>query len=78
MSFTPSSPRDSSIISTENISFSENNSQISEKDKFNSLEYQLPAPEDTNIYIFKKNLFIRTLLPIENNRNRKILMQCTQ
>jgi hypothetical protein len=79
--FTPSSPIASSIISTDiNLSFSEdNNSQLSsEKDRFNSIDFILPPPEKTNIYIFQQNLFTRTLLPIEVNKDRQILVSCTQ
>ena len=44
---------------------------------YNSPDYKLEPDSESPIYIFKNGLFTRTLLPIEKNQERCILIRCT-
>src|SRR6266566_1064800 len=44
---------------------------------YNSPDYKLDEPSNIGIYIFDNGLFIRTLLNIDCNKDREILINCT-
>jgi hypothetical protein len=44
---------------------------------YNDPQYKLEDDEATSIYIFKNKLFTRTLLPIEEDKERTMLVSCT-
>ncbi|KAK0672243.1 ribonuclease H-like domain-containing protein, partial [Cercophora samala] len=53
-------------------------SQTSEKPSAsNQPDFQLERNEDSKIYIFKNNLFTRTLCPIKPGEPRQMTLQCT-
>jgi len=44
---------------------------------YNNPQYKLESNEDSNIYIFKNGLFTRSVLNIDVNKEREILISCT-
>jgi hypothetical protein len=44
---------------------------------YNSPDYKLDEPPNIGIYIFDNGLFTRTLLNIDYNKDREILINCT-
>jgi len=81
MSFTYSS--DEASASTNQISqqstTSNTNGTVAKsiESKYNKPEFQLEADTSSSIYIFKYGLFTRTLLPIDPQKEREIIVQCT-
>lgn len=47
------------------------------KDNANSLDFELPPIETSDIYIFKNELFTRVLLPINPLKPREMEVRCT-
>jgi hypothetical protein len=45
--------------------------------KYNNKDFKL-NDEESNIYIVKNNLITRTLLPINPNKGREVLVKCTK
>jgi len=45
--------------------------------KYNDPNYCFEADSTSNVYIFKYGLFSRTLLPIDNSKEREMILQCT-
>jgi hypothetical protein len=81
-SFTTQPISSSSDTDLSNESNSDQNNDLTQINQFkdsryNQPTYQLPSDKDSLIYIFQNNLFTRSLLPIDYNTERKILIQCT-
>ncbi|KAL6788397.1 hypothetical protein GGI42DRAFT_337879 [Trichoderma sp. SZMC 28013] len=65
-------------------SFNELNSSIIEEDSsvftsgsiYNRSEFKLEDNKDSRVYIFRNNLFNRTLLPIKINTEREMEVKC--
>ena len=74
-----SSSSDTDLSNESNSDQNDDLTQINQfKDsKYNQPTYQLPSDKDSLIYIFQNNLFTRSLLPIDYNTKRKILIQYT-
>jgi hypothetical protein len=47
------------------------------KSKFNQPDFKLEPDLSSNVYILKNGLFTRTLQPIDNSKEREIILQCT-
>lgn len=45
---------------------------------YNKEDYKLEPNKDSKIYIFRENLYTRTLLPINLNKERQIEVKCTR
>lgn len=74
-------------ISTEINTFSESvsqpdssinlNSDKFKNSKYNRTSFQFKSNETEGVYIFKNELFTRTLLPIDYSKEREMELQCT-
>ncbi|KAI0502712.1 hypothetical protein F5B22DRAFT_632327 [Xylaria bambusicola] len=62
------------------ITLSENDVESTAKSSINSKDYNNKSfqlnDENSSIYILKEGLFIRTLLPINPNKERKMIVKC--
>jgi len=54
-----------------------NSNNIYKDSIYNNPQYKLESNEDSTIYIFKNGLFSRSLLNIDINKEREILISCT-
>jgi hypothetical protein len=61
---------------TSNISNNTTSKDYS-KSKYNQSSYQLPIDTESTIYIFQHQLFKRSLLPINIDKERQMLVECT-
>ena len=66
-----------SDISTNINTESDKNTTTYEGSIYNDPNYKLPPNTESPIYIFKNGLFTRSLLNIDINKEREILVQCT-
>ncbi len=53
------------------------NTNTFENSKYNKKDYQLESNENSKIYIFQNNLFIKELLLININKEQKVKVFCT-
>ncbi len=44
---------------------------------YNDPTFKFEPDSESRIYIFKNNLFTRVLLPIENDKPRRMIIKCT-
>jgi hypothetical protein len=65
-----------------NLSDNENDTEINTESSFNLKDYNNKSfklnDEKSSAYILKEKLFIRTLLPINPEKDREMLVQCTR
>jgi len=69
----------SQLLSESNLSVSDINDLYKFRNsKYNKESFILESIELEKAYIFKNQLFIRTLLPIDYSKERQMELQCTR
>ena len=73
----PSSGQSDITITDSNTIITTSTSSSSRPDFSTSISNQPGFKMDSSAYIFKNDLFTKTLLPIDPTKERQILLQCT-